>query len=33
MKLPPARMISHITSSLVNKAAGMILDRRLLRYG
>jgi hypothetical protein len=33
MKPPPARMISHIASSLVKyKAAGMILDRRRLRY-
>jgi hypothetical protein len=34
MKPPPARMISHIASSFVKyKSAGMILDRRHLRYG
>jgi hypothetical protein len=33
MKPPPARMISHIASSLVRfESAGMILDRRRFRY-
>jgi hypothetical protein len=34
MKPPPARIISHIALCFLNyKSAGMILDRRHLRYG